>query len=278
MPTDWDPEWIYGVDFAADERAGERLWMARGAVREDALHLQDCQLATERLTVAPARHSVLPALTDYLAGVEDGAAIGTDAPFGLPQAVVSEPTWEQFLLQFPSWVCSPTELRRRCAARASLAGRSEARPLRRATDEPLSALSPYGDRLCTRTFHALRDVVRPLVLSGAVGAAPMCSTKSDTLLLETYPAATMEELGHDRAAYEGSGEDSQKRRGTYLDTLEREGVVVPDRVRERITRDETGHALESAFSAFVAYRNTRDPENLTVESDDERAVEGHIYV
>lgn len=275
---------VYGVGFSGSpEEAGRRTWVAGGDLVDGRFHVEECRPAVDRFGVSPTLDRTLSALTSWLAARDSECAVGLDFPFGLPATVVSEQTWEGFVFRFPDWFDSPTDLSRRCRARASLTGEGEDDP-RRATERAVSALPAYSRRLAPRTFHGIRDVLRPLVLADAVRVTPMAEpTLSHPLLLEVYPAATLENLETAVDAsvhwndYEGATETGRRRRRENVDALEGQDVEVADDVRERVVDDETGCGLESVVAAFAAYRNVTSENNLQT-SDEQLTLEGYIHV
>lgn len=289
------PSRVFGVDFSADRaRAGEKLWIAEGVVAaadggtavdadgkpagdaDPGFRIVDCRRATGYLGVDRRRAASIPALTRFLGGLEGDAVAGLDFPFGLPAEVVAADAWPAFLRQLPGWADDPQDLARESEARAALDG--DAAGLRRATEEPLGALSPYDPRLRAQAFYGIRDVLRPLVLADAVRALPMQPLASDRpYLLEVYPAGTLDRLGCHRTRYKSDDEPARARRVENLDALAAAGVELPDAVRERAVEDADGDALDAVVAAFAAFQHTRDPSDLQVD-DGERALEGHIYV
>jgi hypothetical protein len=282
------PTRIFGVDFSGAQDAGHNIWLAEGIVERtdvgtgaalsgDGLRIVACRPATEWFDVAADREVVLPALTAFLGRLGGGVAVGLDFPFGLPSPLVGVDDWETFLYRFAGCFSSPEDLRRRCTERAELLDGGKAK-LFRATDEPLSALSPYDLRLQSQTFYGIRDVLRPLVTSDLVRAHPMQPPAPDKAsLLEVYPAGVLEELGLPHTKYKDGSDEGQRRRAEILDGLRDAGVVIDDDLRSRAVADGGGDALDAIVAAVGTYRNTRD-ENTLSTNDECRAIEGHIYV
>lgn len=268
------PERVYGVDFSADrERAGRNIWVAE-AVVDDGLRVIGCAPLVDRLGAGRERAAALPALTRFLGGL-DGAAVGLDFPFGLPDEVVAAEEWTEVLRRLPGWADDPADLARQCADRASLEG--DDAELVRDTEEPLGAMSPYNSRLCDLTFYGLRDVLRPLVLADAARAVPMQPPAGGRpTLMEVYPAGTFERLGGHEVRYRGDGEDARQRRAENLDRLLETGATLADGVRETVL-DGGGDALDAVVAAVAAHHHARDPADLRT-GDADRRLEGHVYV
>jgi hypothetical protein len=284
------PARVYGVDFSGAEDAGHALWLAEGIVDGaacdggdvfdgDGFRIVDCRPATEWFDQSADREESHRALTAFLGGLGGGAAVGLDFPFGLPAPLVGVDNWETFLHQFPGSFSSPEELRRRCTERAELLGDGgQKTKLFRATDEPLSALSPYDLRLQAQTFYGIRDVLRPLVATDLVRVHPMQRPHPEKpSLLEVYPAGVLDDLGLLNTKYKEASESGRARREEILAGLHDSGVVVDDDVWTRVVEDDGGDALDAVAAAVGTYRNTRDPHTLST-TDECPTIEGYIYV
>lgn len=271
------PSVLYGVVRAAGQSPSqsEGVWVSRGVVSDGTLRVDRCAPLAEWID-EPAVPT--PALTTFLAGLPETAAVGLDFPFGLPERVVAEGSWREFLLAFPSWVDSPTDLRRRCEARVALAdGTTDARF--RSTDRPLSAASPFDERIAAATFYGLRDVLRPLVLTDAVRVPPMTPPSPHCpFVVEVYPAGTLVDLDVHVDGY--AEEASAATPGDLLDALTAAvgtDLVVDDDARRRVV-DETA-SVESVVAVYAVYRNTRVASALTAsDSGSSRLLEGQVYV
>lgn len=274
--SDYDPpDHVYGVDFSADrERAGEKIWVAE-AVVDDGLRVTDARPLVEHLGVDRQREVAIPALTEWLAGLDE-VAVGMDFPFSLPGEVVAADEWAEFLRRLPGWADDPSDLARECEARAELEG--DAVEVLRETEEPLGALCPYNRRLRAQTFYGQRDVLRPLALADAARAAPMQDpTPGTPTLMEVYPAGTFDRLGAHDLHYKGEGDDARDHRATNLEALADAGATIQDGVRSAVLGDDAGDALDAVAAAVAAHEHARDPADLRTD-DPTRLVEGHIYV
>jgi hypothetical protein len=254
-------------------------WVTRGVVTDDGLSIDRCAPAAEWFETSDAP-ATTPTLTTFLADLPPTAAAGLDFPFGLPEGVVVEETWEAFLRELPAWCDTPADLRRRCEHRVHLIdGSSDARL--RGTDAPLSAMSPFDERIVASTYFGLRDVLRPLVLSDSVRVPPMTPPRSDRpFVIEVYPAGTLVDLDLFAAGYEAGDGAGRERRSETVEGLP--GAVdadvdlhVDDAAREAAF--EGPRRLESVVAAYAVYRNTRTASALTV-SDPRRSIEGQVFV
>jgi hypothetical protein len=270
------PSVVYGIVYDGAEReSGGRTWVSRGVVTDGALSVDRCAPVEEWFDTT-AESLGTPTLTKFLADLPSTAAAGLDFPFGLPAAVVAEESWAAFVHDLPSWCDSPDDLRRRCERRVRLTdGSSDARF--RATDGPLSTMSPFAEPIVASTFYGLRDVLRPLVLSDSVRVPPMTTPRSDRpFVIEVYPTGTLVDLGLFDAV-----EDADGGRALGAETLDGlceaadAEVAVADDVRESIPADPA--RLESVVAAYAVYRNSRTASALAV-SDPQRLIEGQVFV
>jgi hypothetical protein len=259
----------------ADSGAADADSGATGAA-DERLRVVDCRRATEYLDVDPDRDAAVPALARFLGTRGDDVAAGLDFPFGLPEPVVAADEWAGFLRWLPGWADDPSDLARQSEARATLEG--DAAQLRRETEEPLGALSPYGVRLRAQTFYGIRDVLRPLVLSGTARVLPMQEPTGDgPRLLEVYPAGTLDRLDCHDTRYKSDDESARDRRTENVQALADAGLALDDEVRDRAVENAEGDALDAVVAAFAAYQHTRDQGDLRT-GDDTVALEGYIYV
>lgn len=285
------PSVVYGaVNGGArrDSPRGETVetWVCRGVVGDGTLSVDRCAPVTEWFDAeespvsSPAGATEIddrPPLTAFLATLPSSAAAGLDFPFGLPERLVSEDSWTGFLRDLPTWCGSPEELRWRCEKRVDLVdGTADTRL--RATDAPLSALSPFDERIVASTFFGLCDVLRPLVLSDSVRVPPMTSPRPDApLVLEVYPAGTLVDLDLFTGETDSDGAGTTHR-DAPVDSLSDAvdcDLDVDETVRERV--DNEASAFESLVAAYAVYRNTRSAASLRV-SDSQRLVEGQVFV
>jgi hypothetical protein len=268
------PAVVYGVVHGGEPGAEGRTWVTRGVVTDGVLSIDRCTPASEWFESAAGTQT----LTTFLADLPATAAAGLDFPFGLPAAIVTEETWREFLRELPSWCDSPADLRRRCERRVRLIdGSSDVRV--RATDAPLSSMSPFAEPIVASTFFGLRDVLRPLVLSDAVRVPPMTSPDPDRpFVIEVYPAGTLVDLDLFAAGYEGDGDDGRALRAETIDRLP-DAADVPVEIEDGV-RDAAvaGSArFESVVAAYAVHRNSRTASALTV-SDARRLIEGQVFV
>lgn len=276
------PSAVYGVDFSGAKDAGKKIWIAEIECDDEPV-LIDCSPAAERFGVSTDRAVIHRALAGQLATLFDDAVVGLDFPFSIPQSLVHADDWETFLLEFPGTFVGPEDFRRRCKSRAArLEGDTD--EYKRACEKDHEGLPAYHYYLFKQTFYGIRDVLRPLVLSGAVRVPPMQSTdESRTTVIETYPAGVLDELDAEkthRDKYKQSNEDSREKRQKNLEVLEAQTQLVIDdsdheKLRRRILDDSEGDGLDAALAAYAAWTYADSGDSFDHQYDPQ---EGWIYV
>jgi hypothetical protein len=266
---------ITGVDFSGSADPGEDIWLTTGEWDGERLQVTDARSAREAFDVS-GRRSILSGLCDFLS---QGGVTGLDFSFGLPRAILPEPvdSWVASL----DWVSecgyadaleAQTDWKNR--ARASNVNGVE---LKRATDRPVGASSPYSFITRYQTFHGVRDVLRPLVSAGSVAVQPMLSGSNATVL-EIYPAGTLRALDLPDTKYkdDASYPDGPAKREVILNGLIQWGAEVPSPIREQLLDDPGGDALDSLVGAIAAARAVAD--GFETETERYDPLEGYIYV
>lgn len=269
------PGRVYGVDFSGAWDAGRRIWLARGVVDGGRLRIEACCRAEDLPVGGRRRDEALTALRAFIAGA-DAAVFGLDFPFGLPSRLVDAGSWDAFVLGFGERYASPEAFRDACRARA------EGRELRRLTDsETKTPFSPYNLRLYRQTYYGVRDLLAPLVRTGAVAAVPMQAAAPDRpWLLETCPATTLKRLGLYAAhmSYKGRTPAHRANRERILAGIEAEGaLLVQDDVRQTVCDDRGGDALDSLIAAWATFLALRAPDFPGDDRTGCYAREGRVY-
>lgn len=277
---------VHGIDFSGSADPGEDIWLATGEL-DDGLRVSECRPASEVFGVS-GREAVLDALRRFLAadatGTVDAQVAGVDCSFGLPRAVlppdVAAAGWQRTL----EWVGTEfadadgrsfqTALKDR--ARASEADGIE---LKRATDGPTGASSPYSFITRYQTLHGLRDVLRPLVAADRVAVPPMQSREDGPAVVEVYPAATLRARSLPDRKYKDdtSYPDAPERRKRILEGLLNGGVDLAEPgLRERVLADAGGDALDALVAAVATADAVKG--GFAVDADRYDPVEGYIFV
>ncbi len=305
-----NPVRVHGVDFSGSAEPGDDIWLVSGwcpgaegrtaseSAREGSsapgagddidLRVTDARPASEAFGVT-AREPVLRHLREFVTGAAPDATptqvTGLDCSFGLPRPVLpSEDTASDDWRATLDWVHETfvsddgrsfqSALKER--ARASDA---EGVELKRSTDGPTGASSPYSFITRYQTLHGLRDVLRPLVERGAVAIPPMVPRDGERpSLVEVYPAGTLRDQGLPDRKYKDDRTypDAPARRERILDGLLDRGVRLEGVPRERLLADSGGDALDALVGAVAVARNARTGFATAPERYD--PVEGYIYV
>jgi len=269
---------LHGVDFSGASEPGESVWLTTAEPTDEGSRVVACRSAREAFD-ASGRTEVLSALRSFPAA---GEVMGVDASFGLPRAVLPERVaasddWREAV----QWVATEYADADALAARVDWTDRareSEADgvELKRRTDGPTGANSPYSFITRYQTFHAMRDLLAPLLDS--VSVEPMVPGNGhEPTLIEVYPAATLRSLGlPDRKYKDPSDPRARERRERILDGLSEWGVGLPASFEERVLGDANGDALDSLVAAVATARAVES--GFAVEGDRYDPVEGYIYV
>jgi hypothetical protein len=284
------PEFVYGVDFSGARDAERNVWIAGGPLTEDGLDVETLGTAKSVLDGdVSGRAETHAGLVDWLRDRES-AAVGLDFSFGLPSTLLdateNQPAdWTAFLDSFPPADCSdPDAFEDWGKQRTRDATDGDRAFLKRETDGPVGASSPYGFIGSTITFHGVRDVLAPLVLGSDGGeavatAAPMQGTtfQAPLTLLETYPAGVLDRLGLQRRSYKGASDEEQEARRRNLDgLLDATDLTVDEADRETVIGNTGGDALDAVVAAAAALRAVE--RGFEVEDDRYHEREGYIYV
>lgn len=268
------PNRVYGVDFSGAKNAGRKIWIAGGVVEGELLHFEMCKPAAKLPDSGAQIGLALAALRTFI--LQRGpCVVGLDFPFGLPNPLVAEDRWEDFMQAFAERYPEAGSFKQTCTDTAMAStGRKE---LRRDTDvRAETPFSPYNLRIYRQTFYGIRDVLAPLVCSGRVSVLPMQpAIPGRAWLLEICPASTLKEMGLYQT-YKNT--KSAAVRDAILSSLKHDGcAVVPEQVRCEILKDRDGDALDSVIAAVATVRALRGSLDCAGEGARSR-VEGFVYV
>lgn len=265
---------VYGIDFSGAKDAGKKIWIASGVPAGDTLRIDNCCRAGDLPDSSRRRDQSLTALRNFIAG-ETKAAFGLDFPFGLPQDLVDEGSWEDFILEFPHRYPDAGAFRQACRE----AG--DGRELKRVTDvESQTPFSPYNLRLFRQTYHGIRDVLYPLVRDDLARVLPMQAPVQDKpWILEVCPASTLKQQGL-YLSYKGKSDQHRATRARILEALEGTGVLTIQKqaTRSAILEGTGGDALDSVIAAFVTFKVLPDGNSPAVGDNDPYALEGYVYI
>ena len=269
------PQTILGVDFSGAHLAGEKIWIAHSEVTGGVLRIQSLQRACELPGGAIEREAALRVTREYISSFKN-ALCGFDFPFSLalesfPEAERADFNWREWLAALPEY--SDAEEFKAAFPDAA-----------RATDlESKTPFSPLNLRLFRQTFHGLRDVVLPLVESGAL-ALPFDELPFDEVeaesqklrLLEICPASLLKKQKL-YLSYKGRSPLQRENRETILQqTQERTRVKMSEEISRRIFKDTEGDALDAVLAAVCTFRALQNPVNFQARNEREK-FEGRVY-
>jgi hypothetical protein len=268
---------LHGVDFSGASEPGESVWLTTAEPTNDGIEVADCRSAREAFG-ATGRDEVLAALRSF---PDRGDVMGVDASFGLPRHVLPDDVtatddWREAV----RWVAEEYADADALAAQADWKGRARASDtdgaeLKRRTDGPTGANSPYSFITRYQTFHAMRDLLAPVLDS--VSAPPMVPGDArGPTLIEVYPAATLRSLELPDRTYKEPGPEAREKRQRILAGLREWGVTLPGRFEDRVLDDADGDALDSLVAAVATARAIAS--EFAVERERYDPVEGYIFV
>lgn len=267
------PKHVYGVDFSGAKDAGRKVWIAAGIRDGTAFHLHSCQPA-ERLPHGSRRRDDCYAALRTLIADETNAAAGLDFPFSLPESLVDEASWEDFVLAFPTRYPDPESFRSACR---HVTGGKERK--RRTDVEQKTPFSAYNLRLYKQTYFGIRDVLHPLVRDHRAWVVPMQPAKPGrSWVLEVCPASTLKQAGLYQP-YKGKSAQRRAQRERLLTSFEEAGLLsIDDDLRADLVADPAADGLDSVVAAIATAQVLPNLQTLTnVPAENEYAVEGYVY-
>ncbi|MDY0387005.1 MAG: hypothetical protein RBT65_07735 [Methanolobus sp.] len=241
---------IYGVDFSAAKDAGRKIWVTEAVAEAGMLTvLKSYPISDIVVNNSKELQACLSALCDLIISNKH-SVFGMDLSFSLPQKLMSGKDWYSFLSDFPHMYHSADEFRK---AMQIMGGKTE---LKRLTDVEVKApFSIYNLWVYKQTYYGIRDVIRPLVISGKAYTVPMQEAQEDKpWLIEICPASTLksEDL---YIGYKGRAEKKRQNRKYILDEMLHKGITVPEKLREKIINNKDGDALDSFIAAYATFRS-----------------------
>lgn len=262
-------EQILGVDFSGARDAGQKIWLTVCVERGGELHVKSSVPAGTQFD-ADTRAECLDGLRT---AIEHADVAGLDFPFGLPAAVHDHDDWRGVCSWLASSVADPDDLQEICVERAQAATDGEQSYLRRQTDEPYGALSPYHWFVAAQTFYGVRDVLWPLVNDGTIAVQPMADGDG-TPVCEVYPAGTLRDVGLPAEGYKDDTDEARQRRETIVEGLQLTPLSLHG-IEDHLVADVGGDAIDSVLAALAAWRASRD---AFAPTDPWDPSEGHIFV
>ncbi len=275
---------VYGVDFSGARLAGRTTFVARTRPDGDGGRLRLLELdSLERLTGGAERATALAHLVAMIRLSSD-ALWAIDAPFGLPVELLDpRQTWAGLLRFVSRWEDDGYDLGLWALARAKALGGPM--HIRRRTDrEARAPFDPYHYRIIYQTYHAMRDVVAPLVRARETAILPFQYRRlpsATRVVVEACPSSTLKRLGlpHQNYKQPEGGRLTLRRRRTrhaILAGLDAHVEISPAH-RRRIMRDPGGDALDAVISAVGAWIVWRSLDHARIAADRRVTREGYLY-
>jgi len=262
-------ERIIGIDFSANaKKAGSLTRIATGTLRGNRTQIDGCFPIPGPST----REAAHGALVRYIAEQAD-AVIGIDFPFALPAQVMGATRWPEFIMGFGAAHADPDAFRGACMRRA------RGKELKRDIDVTARApYSGYNIRMKTMAFHAIRDVLAPLVKHDLARALPMQRPASGKpIIVEICPASTLNRLGLYRKHRGYKSADPAPRRRILTELVEGGMLApLPKPIEREAIEDRGGDALDAVIAACAVAEAVRTGALEAPVSDRER-LEGRIY-
>lgn len=272
---------VIGVDFSGAKLAGNTIWIAKAAVSAPRLELLELHPISHHAGVAE-REPALSHLVSMIRSSKD-SLWAIDAPFGLPTAVMDRGScWEDLLEKVGRWRRGAYDFGLHLLARGRRVGTPHVhRPTDRENKTPFDC---YHYRIIYQTFHAMRDVLRPLSSDRQTAILPFqCGklSRAKRVVVETCPSSTLKRLGLPHHTYKqpAGGALSAARRRTrhrILEGIERLIDVAPGE-RRKIMRDGGGDALDAVIAAAGAWQAWNVADHRAIARDEQTCREGRIY-
>ncbi|MDX2162829.1 MAG: hypothetical protein SF162_16035 [bacterium] len=241
---------FFGVDFSGAVDAGRKLWVSRVEVRAGALMLTALHRADQLPGGGVARDAAYQGLRTLIAA-HPVSVWGCDMPFGLATPLIGHATWHAFITHFADDYPTSETLHER--------GRA-LRPPRRLTDiQAKTPFAPHNLRLYRQTYHALRDVIAPLVMAQAATFPPMLwGDAPRPILLEVCPASSLKARGW-YFPYKGRTDAARAGRQRLIDLFTHRDDLplrIPAALLPILIDDADGDALDSAIAACCTADST----------------------
>jgi hypothetical protein len=235
------------------------------------------------LASADERDVCLPFLAARIAA-SDRALWGIDAPLGLPVEVMGrEAEWPAQLRLVEAWKGDAKSFGRHLAQKSLR--EHGALHIRRETDR--AARTPfdcYHYRIIHQTFHAMRDVVRPVSSDPTTAVLPFQYARLDgarRVVVEACPSSTLLRLGLPRRGYkqpEGGllRADRSEVRKRLLAGLAVH-VDLTRGQRKTMAENPGGDAMDAVFAGVGAFQDFLRLDHDALASNARACCEGWVY-
>lgn len=238
---------IFGVDFSGAKTACNKIWVSRAEVAGTRLSILECYPLRKVNSAKLSRERCLHFLLDLVLSSKY-SIFGMDFPFGIPVELMNGLSWDELIRNFPQLYANEDEFRE---TNRKLSGNAE---LKRLTDKEVKApFCVYNLRLYRQTYFGIRDIIRPLVISGAASILPIQSPGADVpWLMEICPASTLKKEGL-YSPYKGKGAKEKATREHILDNLTKKALDLPKEIWDKALQNADGDALDSIMAAYSVF-------------------------
>lgn len=239
--------YIYGVDFSGAKNACSKIWVCRAEVTGPRLSVLECYSLGQFSSSRQSREECFNALLDLIRSSKS-SIFGMDFPFGVPVQLMQGLSWDELIRDFPQIYSNEYEFR---DINRKLSGNVE---LKRLTDKEVKApFCVYNLRLYRQTYFGIRDIIRPLVVSGAASILPFQLIRAGVpLLMEICPASTLKKEGL-YIPYKGKGTKERTAREHILANLKKKALNLPEYIWDKALEDTDGDALDSIIAAYSVF-------------------------
>ena len=259
---------VAGVDFSGARDAGKHIWITEGTNTSRGVKIESLLRADALPGSSSKFEDALPALVKYI-GTLSNHIIGFDFPFSLPEPLIQEDIWTEFVSRFATDYETSSDFRDSC--RAYTGGKE----LKRRTDvEARVPWCAYNLRLYRQTWSGIRHVLAPLVQGDTARVIPMQKPRQGLpIIAEICPASLLKKEALN-LPYKRPNPGHAEARGEIVRELTRRKLLSPVRgkLREAIIGDPGGDALDAVLAAIgAASIEDADPR------DDTDLIEARVY-
>ncbi|UGV40885.1 DUF429 domain-containing protein [Methanococcoides orientis] len=263
---------VYGVDFSGSKTACKKIWVSRGTIHNETLHINSCCPISNLMhnDIRKERDNCLSFLRELIS-IETEAIFGLDLSLGFPQAIINDQSWESSILNFSKSYNSPEDFRNKCR---NTMGNKE---VKRTTEiQKKAPFCVYNLRLYRQTYYGIRCIIEPLVKKKAACIIPMQEqVAGKASVIEICPACTLKRNGI-YIHYKGKNNRELENRRIILSTIKTWKIELEKEVIKAALEDTEGDALDSILAAYAAYHALQKMESSTPLAE-EYLSEGMIY-
>ncbi|NYT19007.1 MAG: hypothetical protein GKC08_01760, partial [Methanosarcinales archaeon] len=179
---------IYGIDFSGSKTACKKIWVSRGTIHNQTLHINSCSPISDLMPndIRKDRDNCLAFLKNLISNKPE-AIFGLDLSLGFPEVLLNGQSWESSILNFSKSYSSAEDFRIKCR------NAMNNKEVKRATEiQKKAPFCVYNLRLYRQTYYGIRYIIEPLLKKKAARIIPMQEPHPDKAsVAETCPACTL---------------------------------------------------------------------------------------